>query len=74
MVLYLILLIPLDHNPPIPGGNKTPFSWNRDSVWKSLELKFISANAEGCDKIKLTVDSLFKNSEMLLNEISSETH
>ncbi len=72
MALYLILLIPLDHNPPTSEGNKTPFSWNRDSVWKSLELKFISSNAEGCDKIKFTVDSLFKNSELLLSEISSE--
>ncbi|MCW8803683.1 MAG: YiiX/YebB-like N1pC/P60 family cysteine hydrolase [Ignavibacteriaceae bacterium] len=70
--LYLILLIPFDHNPLTSVGNKAPFSWNRDSLWKSLELKFISSNSEGCDKIKFTVDSLFKNSEMLLNEISSE--
>ena len=73
VVLYFILLIPLDNNPPTSVGNKTPFSWSRDSVWKSLELKFISSNAEGLDKIKLTVDSIFKNSKMLLNEISSET-
>ena len=71
VVLYFILLIPLEHNPQIPGSSKTPFSWNRDSLWKSLELKFISANTEGCDKIKLTLDSLFKNSEILLGEISS---
>jgi len=70
-MLYLVLLIPLDQDPPISGGNKTPFSWSRDSVWKSLELKFLSTYAEGCDKIKFTVDSLFKNSEMLLGEISS---
>ncbi len=73
MALYLILLIPLDYNPPPPEGKKTPFTWNRDSVWKSLELKFISSEAEGCDKIKFTVDSLFKNSELLLIEISAET-
>ncbi len=73
VALYLILLIPHDHNPPTSAGNKTPFSWSRDSVWKSLEIKFISSKAEGCDKIKFAVDSLFKNSELLLNEISSET-
>ncbi|MCW8813273.1 MAG: YiiX/YebB-like N1pC/P60 family cysteine hydrolase [Chlorobium sp.] len=72
VALYLILLIPLDNNPPTFAGNKTPFSWSRDSVWKSLELKFISSNVEGCDKIKFIVDSLFKNSELLLSEISSE--
>ncbi len=73
VLLYLILLIPLDHNPPISESNKAPFVWNRDSVWKNLELKFISTNAEGCDKIKFTVDSMFKNSELLLSEISSKT-
>jgi hypothetical protein len=72
VALYLILLIPLDNNPVTSAGNKTPFSWSKDSLWKSLELKFISSNAGGCDKIKFTVDSLFKNSELFLSEISSE--
>jgi len=71
--LYLVFLIPLDHNTPIPEGNRSPFSWNRDSIWKSLEMKFISANVEGCDKIKPTIDSLIENSEILLNEISTNT-
>ncbi len=73
VVLYLLLLIPLDNSQPTSVGRKTPFTWSRDSLWKSLELKFISANSKGCDKIKFTVDSLIKNSELLLKEISSET-
>lgn len=73
VLLYLLLLIPLDNNQQLPKGNKAPFSWSRDSLWKSLELKFISANAEGCDKIKFTVDSLIKDSELLLKEISADT-
>jgi hypothetical protein len=73
VLLYLLLLIPLDKNQPLPEVNQAPFSWNQDSVWKSLEIKFISANSKGCDKIKFTVDSLIKNSELLLKEISSET-
>ena len=71
LVLYLLLLIPLEHDIKTTEINKIPFSWNRDSLWKSLELKFISANAEGCDKIKFTVDSLIKDSELLLKEISA---
>lgn len=71
--LYLFLLIPLDQNPPTPVGNQVPFVWDKDSVWKSLELKFISANVEGCDKIKFIVDSLLTNSETLLSEISADT-
>jgi len=73
VLLYLLLLIPLDNNQPAPEENKTPFSWNQDSLWKSLELKFLSANAEGCDKIQFTLDSLLKNSNLILKEISSES-
>ncbi len=73
LVLYLLLLIPLDNNQPTTEENKTPFIWNQDSLWKSLELKFISASAEGCDKIKFTVDSLISSSTTLLKEISADT-
>ena len=72
-LLYLVFLIPLDNNQPAAEENKTPFSWNQDSLWKSLELKFLSANVEGCDKIKSTIDSLLTDSEILLKEISSVT-
>jgi len=72
VVIYLVLLIPADSNSLIQEGNKSPFAWNQDSLWKSLELKFISAKIEGCDKVKFAVDSLFKNSEILLSEISSD--
>ena len=73
VLLYLVFLIPLDNNQPATEGNKTPFSWNQDSLWKSLELKFLSANVEGCDKIKSTIDSLLTDSEILLNEIATNT-
>jgi hypothetical protein len=73
VLLYLLLLIPLEDDIQTPDINNIPFSWNQDSVWKSLELKFIFANTLGCDKIKFTVDSLIKDSELLLKEISSDT-
>lgn len=72
-LLYLLLLIPLENDLSIPEVTDTPFNWNQDSVWKSLELKFISANVEGCDKIQFILDSLLKNSEILLNEIAIST-
>jgi len=73
VLLYLLLLIPLDNSQPTSDGSKTPFTWRRDSLWKSLELKFLSANAGGCDKIKFIIDSLLSNSEILLKEISFDT-
>ena len=72
VVLYLLLSIPLENNPIIPEGNKKPFIWNQDSVWNKLETTFIKASSEGCDKIKPHIDSLFMNSEKVLNEISDK--
>lgn len=63
----------MDNNSPIPEGNKKPFIWNSDSLWKNLEQEFIKAGIDGCDKVKFRVDSLIVNSETLLNEISSAT-
>ena len=71
VVLYLLLLIPLENKSIIPDGNKKAFIWDRDSLWKNLEREFIKAQSEGCDKIKLRVDSLFMDSEKILSEISS---
>ncbi len=63
----------MGNNSPIPEGNKKPFIWNRDSLWKNLEQEFIKAGIDGCDKVKFRVDSLIVNSETLLNEISAAT-
>jgi hypothetical protein len=70
VVFYLLLLIPLENNSVIPEGNKKPFIWNQDSVWNKLETTFIKASSEGCDKINPHIESLFMNSEKVLNEIS----
>jgi hypothetical protein len=73
LVLYLLLLIPTETRPSISRGDKKPFVWNRDSVWKNLEAEFWEARLHGCDSIKFTIDSLIKNSEFLLDEISEDT-
>lgn len=69
---YLFLLIPFDNIQSIPEGDKKPFIWNSDSLWKNLEQEFIQAEMDGCDKIKFRVDSLIVNSKILLNKISVE--
>jgi hypothetical protein len=71
VVLYLLLLIPFENSSVITEGSKKPFVWNQDSMWNKLETKFIKASSEGCDKIKPHIDSLFMNSENVLNEISA---
>lgn len=71
VVLYLLLLIPLEKYPSIAKSNKKPFIWNQDSVWNKLETTFIKASSEGCDKINPRIESLLMNSEKILNELSA---
>jgi len=55
VVLYLILLIPLpQYKNEIHVASKTPFTWNQDSLWKSLELTFKEAK----DLSRIKLDSL----------------
>jgi hypothetical protein len=70
IVIYLILLIPTQINSSVPEGIKRPFAWNRDSVWKALEYKFIIARNENSEKLHNKIDSLLKVSETLLTDIS----
>jgi hypothetical protein len=73
VVLFLILLIPLESNLQITEGDKKPFIWNRDSLWNSLELEFRNAFVQGCGSVSPRLDSLLNDSEMLLDEISSSS-
>jgi hypothetical protein len=73
VLLYILLLIPSDDNPILPAGNKKPFIWNQNEVWSNLETEFVKAKTDGCAKIKIHMDSLFTNSEKVLNQISAST-
>ena len=72
MVFYLLLLIP-DPDPVLPAGtNQTPFAWNRDAYWASLETQFKDARAVGCDSLAGGIDSALLKAIRLIDEISAE--
>lgn len=50
LALALLLAIPTPDPavPPAPAGGG-PFRWDRDSLWRALEVAFRSARAAGCD-------------------------
>jgi Permuted papain-like amidase enzyme, YaeF/YiiX, C92 family len=73
IIIYLILLIPLGVDTSIPESNKKPFIWNQDSVWEKLEEEFLNAQSLGCKRVKFSIDSLFNNSNDILNEISNDS-
>lgn len=48
-VPLVLLAVPLPEAPvpPAPAGGR-PFVWQQDSVWQSLEARFVAARATGC--------------------------
>jgi hypothetical protein len=70
VLLYLILLIPLPDSTEIVEGKKSPFIWNQDKFWEKLEADFNAARNVNCDKVKQKIDSMFVESEKLLDDIS----
>ena len=45
--LYFLLLIPAPEPAAPAGANRTPFAWNRDAFWSSLETQLREARALG---------------------------
>jgi hypothetical protein len=71
-VLYLLLLIP-DADPLLPtGANQTPFAWDRDAYWTSLELQFKEARAAGCDSLSGRIDAAVLKVLRLIDEIAAD--
>ena len=60
-LLYLLLLIPAPERPVPAGANQTPFAWNRDAFWSSLEAQFQQARSLGCEALTERIGSLFSN-------------
>ena len=51
VVLYLLLLIPAADPTVLPGAMTTPFRWDQDARWDSLETAFASARRAGCESL-----------------------
>ena len=67
VVLYLILLIPLPQDKnEIHVASKTPFTWNQDSLWKSLENTFQKAKGLSTIKLDSLVEKMSKDANLLL--------
>lgn len=51
--LFLLLLIP-DADPPVlaPAASRSPFAWNQDERWRSLEALFRGARAEEAARVR----------------------
>lgn len=67
VVLYLILMIPLPQNKnELQVAYKTPFTWNQDSLWISLEHTFQKAKSMSPTTLDSLVQNMSKDADLLL--------
>jgi len=67
VVLYLLLLIPLpQHKNELHVASKAPFTWNQDSLWKSLENTFQKAKNLSPFKLDSLVEKMSEEADLLL--------
>jgi len=72
IILYLLLLIP-PADPPVPkGASRTPFLWNQDQFWESLETQFQEARKAGCDALDARIAASISRTEQLLDGTAQE--
>lgn len=57
LALYLLLSIPLEKQQIVAPAGKTPFAWNQDLLWDTLEDKFNSSREAGCDNLKDAIEN-----------------
>lgn len=67
VVLYLILLIPFPKQKhELHVASKTPFTWNQDALWKSLENTFLEAKRMSLLKLDSIIEIKKEEADSLL--------
>jgi len=75
VLLYLLLLIPLPQTKrELKIPSKTPFVWNQDSLWKSLERTFDLAKDLSSTKLDSLVDKMSEDANILLAEYNDTVY
>ena len=70
--LYLVLLIPERKRPAPVGAGRRPFSWNRDSLWSSLERQFQEDRVTGCQALAARIDAVASMVRQQLDAMAAE--
>ena len=67
VVVYLLLLIPFPNSKKdLQIVSKTPFTWNQDSLWYSLENSFQKAKGLSPTKLDSLVEKMSADADLLL--------
>lgn len=73
IALYLVLLIPFPSSVTTKGAGDKPFVWDKDELWKSLEMQYKEAKGIGCEYLNPEIDSSISSINLLLDSISSRS-
>lgn len=71
--IYLLLMIPSPSLRPAAGGEASPFVWDRDSYWSSLETGFVQARAVGCGVLDDTVAGELSTLSLLATRLETDS-
>src|SRR2546430_17368424 len=70
--LYFLLLIPAPEPAAPAGANRTPFAWNRDAFWSSLETQLREARALDGVRMAPRFDSAISNVKTALDHRAAD--
>src|SRR5436190_1265485 len=69
--MWFMRFVPAPEPAASAGANRTPFAWNRDAFWSSLETQLREARALDCDRLAPRIDSAISNVQRALDAIAA---
>lgn len=68
-----LLAIPLPEGEPVAQEPSTPFVWNQDVVWDSLEQTFIATRNAGCESVTNEIEFALDSLAITIDSIDAMT-
>lgn len=72
-LLYGILLLPDQPDPPAIQAAEKPFLWNQNEQWKQLEIQFLANRTEKPAKLDSLLSEDFQTITVLLSQVKSDS-
>jgi hypothetical protein len=71
LISYLLLLIPASAPSEPETATRTPFLWNQEMLWSSLEARFKAARAIGCAQLTAPIEGSLSALQQQINVIAA---
>lgn len=73
ILIYVILLIPDQPDPPAIRASEKPFIWNQNEQWQQLETQFLTNRTEQPAKLDSLLSEEFHTITMFLTQIKNDS-